>query len=89
MIIDNNLSQDERNELWGRLIDAVEDWLTEKGITPEDIPNPERDEYNQEAGYEEGENEAIIFGSDYDDLANRFADALGIDRDNLDYFTER
>lgn len=82
----DDLSQDERCELWGRLIDVVEDWLTEKGITPEDIPNPERDEYNAESGYDEDQNSVIIFGEDYDDLANSFATALGIDRDKFEEF---
>ena len=82
----DDLSQSERCELWGRLIDVVEDWLTEKGITPADIPNPERDEYNAESGYDEDQNSVIIFGEDYDDLANSFATALGIDRDKFEEF---
>ena len=64
------LGQDDRCELFGCLIDAVEDFLTERGITPNHIPNDERDE----------DSEAIIYGSDYDDLADRFAEVLGINR---------
>jgi len=69
--IDNNISQSDRCELFGQLIDAVEDWLDSKGITPDDIPNDER----------EDENSAIIYGRDYDELANKFSNILGIDRD--------
>lgn len=69
--ITRNLSQDERCELWGCLIDVVEDWLESRGITPEDIPNDER----------EGEGAAIIYGCDYDILADGFAAVLGISRD--------
>ena len=55
------------------LIDIVEDWLEEKGITPHDIPNEER----------EDEDAAIIYGSDYDYLADRFSEVIGIDRDTV------
>jgi len=69
-----NLSQGDRCELFGALIDAVEDWLESKGIKPSDIPNEEREDGDESA--------AIIYGSDYDELANSFAAVLGIDRDN-------
>lgn len=72
--ISEEMSQSDRMELWGRLIDVVEDWLAEKGITEEDIPNEERE------GVEDA---AIIFGNDYDYLADRFAEVIGISRDNL------
>lgn len=68
------MSQSDRMELWGRLIDVVEDWLTEKGITADAIPNEDRD------GVEDA---AIIFGDDYDYFADRFAEAIGISRDNI------
>lgn len=67
----DNMTQADRCELFGLLIDVVEDFLEEKGITPEDIPNIERD----------SDNDAIIYGSDYDDLATRFSEVLGIERD--------
>ena len=67
----DNMTQADRCELFGLLIDVVEDFLEEKGIIPEDIPNDERD----------SDNDAIIYGSDYDDLANRFSEVLGIERD--------
>lgn len=66
---------DTKAELLGRLIDAVEDFLTEHGITAKELPNDERTEEDLECA-------ALIYGSDYDDLANRFADALGISRDD-------
>lgn len=74
-IISEQMSQSERMELWGGLIDVVEDWLEEKGITANDIPNEER---------EDTEDAAIIYGGDYDYLANRFAVVVGISRDCSD-----
>lgn len=71
-IISEEMSQSERMELWGGLIDVVEDWLEEKGITANDIPNEER---------EDTKDAAIIYGSDYDYLANQFAVVVGISRD--------
>lgn len=70
--INEDMSQSERMELWGCLIDVVEDWLEEKGITVDNIPNEER---------ENTEDAAIIFGDDYDYLADRFAAVIGISRD--------
>ena len=75
----DNMSQADRCELFGCLIDAVEDFLEEKGITPADIPNDER----------EDDSSAIIYGSDYDDLANRFSEVLGIERDAPEEEAER
>lgn len=66
------MTQQERVELLGSLVDVVEDWLEEKGITVDDIPNNER---------EGDEGAAIIYGSDYGCLADGFAAALGISRD--------
>lgn len=77
MVIDDNMRQDERAELYGRLVDAVEDFLEEKGFTPKDFPNDDR---------EGGEDEAIIFGEDFDNLADRFAEVIGIPR-YCDYIT--
>lgn len=64
------MTQADRSELFGRLVDAVEDWLEAKGFKPGDFPNGERDEGD----------EAIICGCDYDDLADRFSEAIGISR---------
>lgn len=71
-LISEQMPQSERMELWGGLIDVVEDWLEEKGITANDIPNAER---------EDSEDTAIIYGSDYDYLANQFAAVVGISHD--------
>lgn len=69
--LDEKLTNAERAELFGYLIDVVEDFLAEKGITPEDFPNNDR---------EGNDDESIIFGEDYDILADRFANVLGIER---------
>lgn len=54
-------------EFIGQMIDAVEDFLEEKGVT---IDNPEKEE-------EEGdENTAILYGSDYDALADAFRNLM-------------
>lgn len=69
--LENIIPKSERSELIGSIIDIFEDWLCEKGITVCDIANEER-EGNPE--------EAIIFGEDYDEIAERIAAALGITR---------
>lgn len=69
----DELSQAERCELFGCLIDTVEDWLEEKGVTADIIPNDEREE--------EEDNEVLIYGSDYDYLADQFSRIVGIERD--------
>lgn len=70
--INENMSRSERMELWGNLIDVVEDWLARKGVTASDILNKD---------WEGDEDAAVIFGNDYDHLANRFAEVIGISRD--------
>ena len=47
-----------------RLIDTVDEFLSEKGVT---IENPEK---------EGDETEAVIYGSDYDDVEERILDVL-------------
>ena len=71
-VISNDMSEADKCELFGALIDTVEDWLDSKGITTDDIPSDEREQ--------EDENAAIIYGSDYDYLADKFAEILGITR---------
>ncbi len=71
-VISNDMPEADKCELFGVLIDTVEDWLDSKGITTDDIPNDEREQ--------EDENAAIIYGSDYDYLAEKFAEILGITR---------
>ena len=63
-------------ETLGVMVDVVEDFLEEKGITKEDIPNDER---------EDDPDAAIIYGSDYDELADKFANFIGISRNEEDY----
>lgn len=75
--ISENMSQADRTDLWGCLIDVVEEWLDSKGVRPDDIPNKDRDRDGSDA---------IIYGDDYDYLADGFADAIGIHRDNLAEF---
>lgn len=71
-VISDDMSEADKCELFGVLIDTVEDWLDSKGITTDDISNDERKQ--------EDENAAIIYGSDYDYLADKFAEILGITR---------
>lgn len=52
------VSEEEIPELIGSLIDSFEDFLEEKGVTSEMMPNPERD---TEDNCEES---AIIYGED-------------------------
>lgn len=69
--IDETMTEEDREELIGSLIDVVEDWLEEKGFSPADFPD----------GCRQSEpDEALIFGSDYDRLADGFATALDITR---------
>lgn len=63
-------------ELLGGMVDVVEDFLEDKGITAEMLPNADR---------EEGPDGALIYGSDYDTLADEFARSLGISRNYEDY----
>lgn len=63
-------------ETIGAMVDTVEDFLEEKGITKNDIPNDER---------EDDPDAAIIYGSDYDELADKFANIIGISRNAEDY----
>lgn len=68
------VSKEEIPELIGSLIDLFEDFLEEKGVTSEMMPNSERDTEDN------CEETAIIYGEDYDLLADSIADVLGITR---------
>lgn len=68
------VSKEEIPELIGSLIDLFEDFLEEKGVTSEMMLNLERDTENN------CEETAIIYGEDYDLLADSIADVLGITR---------
>lgn len=65
------LSDADRAEIIGRLIDGVEDWLTRKGFAPASFQGEDKRPEDNPDG-------AIITGSDYDDLAEAFAAAIGI-----------
>lgn len=67
------LSNSDRMEMLGCIIDIFEDWLEEKGITSQDIPNPEREENEMDL---DGENAVIIYGSDYDFLTSGIESVL-------------
>lgn len=75
-----NIPQDDMAEFKGQIVDAIEDFLDEKGIT---VINPERDEYNKEAGYGPGENEVALFGTDYDLIADEAEDFIKDGNENL------
>lgn len=62
------LTNSDRMEMLGCFIDIFEDWLEEKGITVEDIPNEEREE--------DEDNSTIIYGSDYDLLTSKIESVL-------------
>ena len=53
------LNEDTLAEFKGQLIDTLEDYLTEEGVTPSMLPNKEREEDDDGVG-------AIIFGWHYD-----------------------
>lgn len=59
---------DDEPEFIGRLVDIMEDFLCQKGVM---IDNPERDEDGDEDA-------AIIYGSDYDALANEFRHVMRV-----------
>lgn len=67
-----NVPNDLKPELLGQIIDIFEDFLSDKGISVDDIPNPEREE--------EDDCSAIIYGNDYDVLADKIASVLGFER---------
>lgn len=64
------------DETIGCLIDTVEDWLENKGITPNMIQPNSRDDCD-----------AIITGDEYDFLAKKFAETLGLEL-NMEKSTE-
>lgn len=77
--ISENMSQEERTELFGSLIDVVEDWLAEKGFTPNNFPKGLKFlDYDENPS--ENLDKAIIFGEDYDILADGFASVVGVSR---------
>lgn len=59
-------------EFKGQLIDTVEDFLQESGV--KSIPSSEKEK--EEAGETDDENTAIIYGADYDRLADSLASTI-------------
>lgn len=59
----------ENPEFRGQLVDTVEDFLTESGVTS--IPSSEKEK--KEDGNTDDSNAAIIYGSDYDNIADTLA----------------
>lgn len=57
------------NEFIGEMIDMLEDYLESKNVTPEMLPNAERDK-------DYDDNAAIIYGNDYDDIADTIYNQL-------------
>ena len=65
-------------EFKGQVIDVLEDFCDENDIT---ISNPDKEEYDREAGYAPGENTTIIFGDDYDAIGDEIIDQDGLTGD--------
>lgn len=59
----SKLNESTVAEFKGQLVDILEDYLSEHGVTIENLPNEDRDEY-------EADDVAIIFGEDYDVIAD-------------------
>lgn len=57
------ISKEDTPEFIGQIIDIFEDFLAKKGI---EIPNPEKED-NQDS-YEDPDEIAILYGSDYGEL---------------------
>ncbi len=64
----SQLIENEVAEFKGQLIDSLEDYLEECGVTPSMLPNEERDD----------EDDAIIYGSHYDMVGNAIQHELDI-----------
>lgn len=64
------LSADDKAEFYGQLIDVVEDFLDARGITRDDLKNPDRDDIEDQENIEDA---AIIYGKDYDELREGFS----------------
>ena len=68
------MTHSDRLEFLGAMIDVIEDWLNDKGITADDIPCEDRD-LAIKAGMH-AEECAIIYGDDYDFLSRAFEEIL-------------
>lgn len=65
------IAENDYPEFAGQIIDMLEDWLEEKGVKPDMLPNDREDD----------ENAAIIFGEDYDIIYEAIRDEA--DKHNL------
>lgn len=68
------MDHSERMELFGTMVDIVEDWLESKGITRDDIHCEDRDKAIADG--EAPKDCAIIYGEDYDYLTGEFEKLL-------------
>ena len=66
-IIKALISNEAPAQFRGQVIDIFEDFCDRENIS---IQNESKAVYDREAGYEPGENAAIIFGEDYDSIAD-------------------
>ena len=65
----DQLNEDTLAEFQGQLVDTLEDFLEEKGVTPSMLPNKER---------EQDEEAAIIYGWHYDMVADNIEHELRV-----------
>lgn len=70
--------ENDKPQFFGVLLDATEDFLESIGIEAKDIPSEDRNQAIEDG--EDPEGLAIIYGEDYDLLANSFAEILGLTR---------
>lgn len=70
--------ENDKSQFFGVLIDATEDFLESIGIEVKEIPSEDREQAIEDG--EDPEGLAIIYGEDYDFLANSFAESLGLTR---------
>ena len=73
------ITQEEEAELVGQIVDVFEDFLESKGVN---VENEERDEYwltadINGADCDGEERPAIIFGTDYDIIADGIRNVIG------------
>lgn len=66
----SKLNEDTLAEFKGQLIDALEDYLEEQGVTPSMLPNEDRDD--------DDECVAIIYGEHYDMVGNNIEHELHV-----------
>lgn len=70
--------ENDKSQFFGVLIDATEDFLESIGIEVKEIPSEDREQAIEDG--EDPEGLAIIYGEDYDFLADRFAEILELKR---------